>query len=484
LRAIERLGPRDDLQALRQVLVGPDEVGRVIPEAMRAAMKRDPKVFGEILAPAIGTAVRTAVGDVIAAVLERINQMLEHAVSLRRLRWRLEARRTKKSLAEVALAHTVLYRLEWVVLLQSETGLVLEQSHLPEVSARVPDQLAAMLQAISTFVSEAFHAATPGGALETLEIGDLTVWLERDPAFTLAAAIRGAPPLEVRERLRTALAAVRTLHAEDVDVQIVDTARFVDTQPVLTECLHQELRPMPRRAQRILAVVGIVAVIAAGYGVARAIEASHTRSALARQDTALRVAYKGALEATPGIAVTSIDRIGGLYRVEGLRDPRAAEPASLVARAGLPPAALAFTPFDSPDARLGSPYAAAGAAIHTLEQIEFRYATSVAAVDASDPDIRRAAALILQAQRAAAHAGAGLCVEVIGEASPGGPSSLNEGLRAQRADHVIDALAAAGAPRASLEPRVDDRPNATEHQRRVTLRAVLRPDPQSPGCAG
>src|SRR5688572_30697954 len=267
----------DDLQVLREVLVGPEQVrleqiehalstpemiGEVLPEAvahashvrpvelataiakpvtsaLRSVARREPELFGEILAPTIGTAVRRAVTDALAAMLQRMNQVLERGLSLHSIKWRIEAKRTGRSFAEVVLAHSLVYRVEWAVLIHTESSLVLEQAAAPDAASGAPDQISAMLQAISSFVSEAFQHATPGGELHTLQVGDLAVWIERDPAFTLAVAIRGVPPLALRARLRKTIDRVRTLHHEEIADRVPDVTSFADTHALLVDCLEQ-----------------------------------------------------------------------------------------------------------------------------------------------------------------------------------------------------------------------------------------------------
>jgi hypothetical protein len=288
--------------------------------------------------------------------------------------------------------------------------------------------------------------------------------------------------VELRDRLRKTLAEIRTLHSETITMPIVRTTAFANTQPLLEECLQQQLRSTPRRAQWLLAIVAVVVSLIAGVMSWRAIEASHRVEAAARKEVAMRAAYKDTLQAAPGIVVTSVDRIDGLYRIAGLRDPRAPEPLRLIARAGLPPPVLELRPFDSLDPRLGTPYGAAEAALHALEQAEIRYPNAVADLANDDPEVRHAAQLIRVAHGAALHLGAGLCVQVFGDASPVGDNVLNLLLRSQRAQSAVEALTAAGIPREILEPRVEDPFGAGEHQARVSFRGVLRPDPRQPRC--
>lgn len=506
-----RRGTSDDLRALRDVLVHPEQVrldhieralptletiGGVLPEAvahaaqrhpgelatamakpvtgaLRDLARREPELFGEILAPSIGTAVRRAVGDVFAALLQRVNQVVERSLSLRSLGWRLEATRTGRSFAEVALAHTLVYRVEWVVLIHAETSLVLEQATLAEAPPPEADQISAMLHAISSFVSEAFQPASPGAELHTVEVGDLTLWVERDPAYVLAAATRGAAPRELRAILRETIDRVRTLHPPDAAGHVTDVTSFADTRPLLADCLRQQLRPTPRRARWVRRIVVIALAIALAWLVVRACTGGPARAERS-------AAYRAALASAPGIVVTSIEYGDGRYRIAGLRDPRAEPAAALVARAGLPPAELALAPFESRDPRLEPPLAAVDAAIRQLEAIEIPFELKQSTVDPRDPRIPRAAELVQRAGRAAAAARIGLCVDLLGHTDETGSLEINTALRSARAAAVARALHEAGVATSALHPYPAD-PVREAARRAVTFRAALRPDPRQ-GC--
>ncbi len=449
-------------------------MGRPLTRSLRDVARREHELFGEILAPTIGTAVRRAVADALAALLARMNQVIDRGLSLHGLAWRLEALRTGRPFSEVVLAHTLLYRVEWVVLIHTETSLALEQAALPGAPP-APDQLSAMLQAIRAFVSDAFRPAIPGADLQTLEVGDLTVWIERAPALSLAAAIRGVAPGELRGELRRTLEQVRTLHRAELAEPYPDTAGFADVHPLLAACLRQELRPPRKRAQWILGILGIAAVVVAVWAVIRA-------GAAERRDAELRAAYREVLSAAPGIVVTSIARAGGGYRIEGLRDPRAEPADRLIDAAGLPAASLELRPFDSLDPRFEAPIAAVDAAIRELEGIEIAFPPGAVSVPPAElPAIERAAQLASRARRAAARASVGLCVEVVGAADETGTPAINEAVRSARAGSVAGELRRAGVPLELLALRVAD-PARSPPGRRVRFRAALRPDADRPGC--
>ena len=501
---------RDELEELRRTIVGPEQrrldslecvvptaesVGALIPAAityashergdelatamaqpvrlsLREVARHETQLFGEILAPAIGTAVRRAVADAFAALVQRINQLVETGLSWRSWKWRLEAKRSGRSYAEIVLARTLIYRVEWAVLIHSESSLVLEQASSTDALARAPDQTSAMLQAINSFVSDALRPASPGAAVQTIEVGDLNLWIERDPTYTIAVAIRGAAPLSLREHLRQTLERVRVLHPQAPPS--VDSGQFSDSHSLLVDLLEQRSVTPPRRAAWMLAVLVLIAIVLAGVWQTR-------QSARDRHEVNTVLAYRQLLEGTPGYSITSIESDDDGYRIRGLRDPRALPVAMVVTRAGLPLTTFELAPFVSADPRLQPAMAAVDAAFHALEQIRFAFP-----LDASSPvdpaQLEASATLIRRAQRAAVGVDAALCVDVIGNTDDSGSESRNARLRVDRAAAVTDALEREGIDATALAPLAPDPVLITQHERSVRLRAYLRPAGQHGGC--
>ena len=136
------------LDELRKLLLGPfqlqvnklqerldtplqaDDVSRVLPEAIalraardkkialalepitenaiKASIRRDRKILVDALFPVMGPAIRKAIAAAIQGMIQSFNQILEHSLSLKGLKWRFEVLRTGKPFAEVVLLHTLL----------------------------------------------------------------------------------------------------------------------------------------------------------------------------------------------------------------------------------------------------------------------------------------------------------------------------------------------------------------------------------------
>jgi OOP family OmpA-OmpF porin len=88
-----------------------------IADAIKSSVRADPQPVVEAVSPIIGPAIRRSVNEAIAAMLERLDKLLEHNFSWQALRWRIEALRTGRNYAEVVLLRTLVYRVEQVLLI-------------------------------------------------------------------------------------------------------------------------------------------------------------------------------------------------------------------------------------------------------------------------------------------------------------------------------------------------------------------------------
>ncbi|MBS1873557.1 MAG: hypothetical protein JSU00_10090 [Acidobacteria bacterium] len=318
----------------------------VVEHSLRLSIRNDPRVLAGVLFPVIGPAIRKAVSAALSDMVESLNRILENSFSTRVLGWRFTAWRTGRPFAEIALLHSLIYRVEQVLLIHRPSGLLLAHVQGPAVAgkdssaAQDNSMVSGMLTAIQDFVQESFSpgAETP---LRTMDAGDLTVWLEQGPNATLATVIRGAAPPELRHSMAGALESIQQRHARDLAAFEGDNAAFERCQPMLEECLAAKYRPPARPAARPLWIVAALLAVLGGVWLYFSMRsANEWRRALSR------------LQAEPGIMVVSSERAGGRYHVAGLRDPLAADPRRVLAAAGVDPAKIdaswrAFCSLDS-----------------------------------------------------------------------------------------------------------------------------------------
>ena len=159
----------------------------ITQEALSLSIKQSPQLISDSIAPILGPAIRKAIARAMRDMVQSLNKTLEYSMSWRGLQWRWEAIRTGKSFAEVVLLHTLRFRVEQVFLIHKKTGLLLNHVVAEGVSGQGEEAISGMLTAIQDFVRDSFQMGS-GEALQTLEMGDLQVWVEQGPQAVLAAA--------------------------------------------------------------------------------------------------------------------------------------------------------------------------------------------------------------------------------------------------------------------------------------------------------
>jgi outer membrane protein OmpA-like peptidoglycan-associated protein len=291
-----------------------------IEEAITNSVRQNPQPLADALFPVIGPAIRKAIAASLSGMLETLNRTVEHSVSWRSIQWRVTALRTGRSFAEVVLLNTLVYRVEQVLLIDRRTGLLLQHVTEGSTPAQDADMVSGMLTAIRDFAHDSFRVSE-NDALEALQVGDVTVWVEQGPYAILAAVIRGTAPRELRTALQEVLEYVHAYHGEALRAFTGDATPFEKVRPALEGLLHAEYRHREKPVSPLIWVGLATCVLLAGIWLV------FTLQARARWN-----AYLEALRAEPGILVVSAERKWwGPHLVSGLRDPLAPHPESLMA---------------------------------------------------------------------------------------------------------------------------------------------------------
>lgn len=294
-----------------------------VSEALGVSVRKQPHMIVEAIAPIMMPAIRQAIANALRSMVQSLNQTVEHSLSIRSLKWRLEALRTGKPFAEIVLLHTLCYRVEQVFLIHAQTGLLL--AHAAGDSVAVQDQtlVSGMLSAIRSFVQDSFGATDDQG-LNTFQVGDLTVWIEQGPEAILAAVIRGTPPEIFHVHLQDTLDHLHADYADALARFSGDAAAFATATPRLEECLQAQFETH-RRGIAPIAWILLAAIVTgtASWGWS------------AYQERRYWHAYLDRLASEPGLVVTSTHSENNRYVLTGLRDPLAADPNTLLQGSGL-----------------------------------------------------------------------------------------------------------------------------------------------------
>ncbi len=206
----------------------------IVDDIFKISLKRRKNDFVNMLFPLIGPVIRKSISETFLSMLGNISQSLDVAFSWKGLKWRFESWRSGKSFNEIVLSHTVLYRVEQVFFIHSETGLSLAHVENDEVTVQDADMVSGMLTAIQDFVRDGF---SENSDLNSLNLGELTLVIEKNDVACLVCAVRGVVPSEFRITLAETLELMMVEYADLFDDFSGDTTPFLSSVRYLESLL-------------------------------------------------------------------------------------------------------------------------------------------------------------------------------------------------------------------------------------------------------
>lgn len=286
-----------------------------VGECLQQAFRDDPETYSDALYPVMGPAIRKSITHALRNFSQQINEAVEHSFSPKGLKWRVQAARAGVPFGEFVLQKTMRYRVEQAYLISRENGLLVDHVHHAASKIKDSDAVSAMFTAIQDFVKESFSPDRTG-RLESADMGEFTLWAVHGPHALLVCVIRGVPPKSLRADLTAVLERIHFRYGEAIREYRGDTSSVPKVREELERCLRFEARDegdeSRGRFPRWL-IVGLLLLVAAGLFLG-------VRSWTYAQEYKK---FDAALNATPGIYVTELERDGKDFTVRGLRDPLA-----------------------------------------------------------------------------------------------------------------------------------------------------------------
>jgi hypothetical protein len=420
----------------------------LLEEALQLSVQSNPRMLADALFPIFGKAIRKAITSELDGMLQSLSQTLEQSFSWRSVQWRWESLRTGKPYAEIVLLRSLLYRVEQVFLIHRQSGLLLQHAAAApaETPAQTkdPEMVSGMLTAIQDFVRDSVSGAESEN-LETIRMGEIEVVLAYGPDAILAGFVRGVAPRKLSRIFQDTLDAIEQKKAEALHTFSGDTSRFDSCRPQLQACLLGQGRPDERPpsswgARAVLFGVPalLLAALVGWWIYSNVIQRRWT-------DFAHR------LENEPGIVLTHAEKRSSKFYISGLRDPLAADPASLLP-AGLPSNQVDFHWAEYYS--LVPRFAAQRQLAELKDQLQkraFRFMIGSADIPPEQrfflEDVGSQMISLIQAATAL---GESIQIEVRGNHDPSGTEDFNSVLARSRAENVRTALVALGVPAARL----------------------------------
>lgn len=310
---------------------------------LKQAIRTEPDEYAEILYPVMAPAIRRSISQAISSLMVTINQTMASATTAEGLGLRYRAWRTGIPYAQLALRASLLYRVEHLYLIERDSGMLLAELSAPDSGALDSDAVSAMFSAIQSFVQDSFSGRDED-RLTDLQVGEYNVWVAHGRKLMLACVIDGVAPQSLKNELYDVLDKIRGEYASAIATFDGDADGFAGVQdrlqPLMQSQLKEDVVDDADQIEEVLAdpsgsllsrLILLAIIAAAAWFLYNWItEASQQRT----------VEYY--LKQTPGVAVTATYWEDDAIVVEGLQDPDAEIPFSLLAAHNISAEQLSF----------------------------------------------------------------------------------------------------------------------------------------------
>lgn len=284
-----------------------------IDSAIKESVRRDPHSLVEAISPVMGPAIRKSINDALQGLIQSFNTTLEDSFNLK---WRIESWRTGKSYAEVVMLHKLAYRVEQVFLIHRDAGLLLKHVHADPAKLQDADMVSGMFTAIRDFAKDSFGVAD-GGSMDSMRVGDLTVWTETGPKCLLAIVFRGNAGPDLRTRMQDAFMQIQLDLGPELAAFEGDIGPFERAGEPMRSLLISKQR-VEQEKKRSFPFFTLIAVIVLGLLLWWAYvswRASNRWNG-----------FLDALKSEPGLVLTGVTKVDGKQIVNVLQDANAKDP--------------------------------------------------------------------------------------------------------------------------------------------------------------
>jgi len=290
----------------------------LLNETFKQSIEQDPNELNSTLYALIGPATRKSVSEALKSMLQSFNTAMQNTFSWQGLKWRFEALVSSNSFSEVVLLHTLIFQVEQVFLIHKKTGILLESAKLESAFSKDADMVSSMLRAIQDFVHDSFQLDDTE-SLNTLNIGELTVWIQECPEAVLAFVIRGNAPETMRTNFSKAIENFHTQYKSEFKKFDGDTEPFEYLKPELESLLLQKTTDNNKDKKPIIAIVilSIIAILLLTWAV------------WSIWDSCKWSGFKDELASTPGFFIIDDGSKDGKKYIRGFKDEFANYPDSL-----------------------------------------------------------------------------------------------------------------------------------------------------------
>ena len=241
VRRIELPSPKsaDDAQSFGRDAALAGAMRPVVERIAIDTLQNNPDKLIAIVYPVIGRAIRKSIGDALRGMVLELETQTANVLSLRGLRWRFQAWRTKRPYAEVVLANSLVFEARETLLIDRMTGIVIASASAGDESSDDRDLVSSMLSAIEDFARDSFHLDADA-SLSSFALGKLTLLVQSSPVVVLATAVNGTPGPKLHDHLNRVFDKLHEDHGAALADFDGDVEPYAFLSETLTECLVRQ----------------------------------------------------------------------------------------------------------------------------------------------------------------------------------------------------------------------------------------------------
>jgi len=228
----------------------------IVEQSLYTSVQKNPQSLSDAIYPVMAPAIRKAINDAMKQMSESVNQGVNTSLSAKGLKWRFEAWRSGMSYGDVVIKNTLVYRVQECYLFHSESGILLSHVSQSEDTADNKELVSSMLTAIRDFVGDSFEVDETQ-SLEMIEVGDVTVLIEKGPKAPLACIVIGEPSQRIRDKMKGLLEDVHRDYGPELITFAGGTDAFKPVTNMLKESLVTELEePTGKGSGKLIKLLG------------------------------------------------------------------------------------------------------------------------------------------------------------------------------------------------------------------------------------
>ncbi|WDD96764.1 OmpA family protein [Thalassomonas actiniarum] len=239
----------------------------LVEDAVKHSVSHNRERLVSSLYPLVGSLVRKSVTAFLADFMEKTNQLIENSLTIKGVKWRIKAWQCGVSFAQYAASQTFVYRVEHILLIHRETGLLLNAVALDNSGKSDPDLISSMLTAINDFVGDSFLANEDGlkEQLQSVSTDNFSLLIKPGPCALVVAAVTGNAPQQVSDQLQLTLEEIHRLYLDALNNFDGDDQGFENSDNLLRDCLLSEQKASETSEKKATWPAWILLVLALSF---------------------------------------------------------------------------------------------------------------------------------------------------------------------------------------------------------------------------